>query len=145
MKQIFITLTFLITIIIANDSFAQDRRIPKIFEKGTILISVDEASNNGFELDQSSKPYQEEIFGVSTGNENPVKKSDAFLKEGIALIKINSENGTIRKGDMITSSSEAGVGMKSTKSGIVIGIALEDATTNSNLISIRILVQYLKQ
>jgi hypothetical protein len=145
MKQIIISLTLLLTTTFANNSFAQERRIHKDFEKGTILISVDEASNNGCEFDQSLKPYQEEILGISTGNKNPAKKSDVFLKEGITLIKINSENGAIHKGDMITSSSEAGVGMKATQSGMIIGIALEDANPSNGLVKIRILIQYVKQ
>jgi len=39
--------------------------------------------------------------------------------------KVSLENGPIRPGDLITSSSQAGVGMKATKPGRVIGVALE--------------------
>ncbi|EKD32840.1 MAG: hypothetical protein ACD_76C00135G0001 [uncultured bacterium] len=44
---------------------------------------------------------------------------------GRVPVKVNTENGAIQVGDLITSSQTAGVAMKSTKPGAVIGKALE--------------------
>jgi hypothetical protein len=43
---------------------------------------------------------------------------------GRVRVKVNMENGAIKAGDPVTSSSVAGVGMKSTKPGMVVGVAL---------------------
>jgi len=40
-------------------------------------------------------------------------------------VKVTTENGTIQVGDPITSSSTPGVGMKATKAGAIVGMALE--------------------
>ncbi|MBI4930605.1 MAG: DUF2190 family protein [Bacteroidetes bacterium] len=145
MKKIYFALTFSILLFFAFNTNAQDRRIRKDFDAGTILISVNQELNNGNEFDQSSKPYQEEIIGIATGNKNPSKKSDVVAKEGTTYIKVNNENGNIKKGDLITTSSISGVGMKATKSGMVIGIALEDANQNDGIVKAKILIQYVKQ
>ena len=41
-------------------------------------------------------------------------------------VKVSLENGSIKKGDRITSSSISGIGMKATDGGRVVAIALED-------------------
>lgn len=69
---------------------------------------------------------------------------NTIKREGIYLVKFNSENGPIKKGDIVTTSSEPGVAMKATESGMIIGIALEDANGESGLVKIRILIQYVK-
>jgi hypothetical protein len=143
MKYIYIYFIFLTGLLYANNVNAQDQRIRKDLDSGTIVISVNEELNNGNEFDQSSKPYQEVIVGVATGNKNPEKPSDLIVKEGICYIKVNAENGKIMKGDLITSSSVPGIGMKATKSGMVVGIAIEDATNEIGLIKCRVLIQYI--
>ena len=47
--------------------------------------------------------------------------------------KVTLENGPIKRGDPITSSSKAGYGMKSTKACKIIGYALEDADEEGNI------------
>jgi len=49
---------------------------------------------------------------------------------GRVPVKANLENGPIVKGDAITTSSVAGVGMKATSAGKIVGYALEDFTEN---------------
>jgi len=72
-----------------------------------------------------------------------IKKTHTVAKSGIAEVLYSSENGTINKGDLITSSSETGVAMKATKSGMILGIALEDTNAENGLVKIRILIQYV--
>ncbi|QQS44667.1 hypothetical protein IPM65_03660 [Candidatus Roizmanbacteria bacterium] len=65
--------------------------------------------------------------GVFDPSENPVPVSLA----GRVPTKVSLENGPIRTGDYITSSSTPGVGMKATRAGRVVGIALQDFTGGS--------------
>lgn len=75
---------------------------------------------------------------------NPELFKQAIITEGIAHVRYNLQNGPIQKGDYITISSEAGVGMKATESGFTIGVALEssDATEKPGLIKVRVMVRY---
>ena len=70
------------------------------------------------------------IEGSSVGIINGSGFKLQSMKPGIALagrvpVKVNSENGVISEGDMITSSSMPGVGAKAVKEGRVVGMALE--------------------
>jgi len=118
------------------------------FSNGTI-VSTDNATIRA-EHRMTNKTYDEYMVGVyyekSNANVNPAKiKTIPYVSEGVTYVQYNSENGAIKQGDLITSSSEAGVGMKATKSGMVLGIALEDATSATGLLKIRLLIQYVKQ
>ena len=144
MKKSIRNILFIIGVTITVNSYAQDCRVRKNFDYGTILISVTEESNNGDEYDISSRTYQEGIVGIATGNNNPVKRDDRIVFSGVAEVKINRENGLIKKGDPITSSSEPGVGMKATESGMILGIALEDAGESGDLLKIRLSIQYMR-
>lgn len=78
-------------------------------------------------------PYDSRLIGiVSTspeivmgGSGDPLEKTMLTLA-GRVPTKVSTENGPIKAGDYITSSSQAGVGMKATKPGRVVGVALED-------------------
>ncbi len=60
---------------------------------------------------------------------------------GRVPVKISLENGDIKKGDYLTSSgTKAGMAMKATKSGRVIGIALESASSSSAKETILVLI-----
>jgi hypothetical protein len=59
---------------------------------------------------------------------------------GRVPVKISFENGDIKKGDYLTSSSIPGKAAKANKQGRVIGIALESATQNSNKTQIMLLI-----
>ena len=99
---------------------------------------------------KSQGQYDEMIIGVyqtpkySSEQERKAIAKFPVKREGIVMLKYNLENGQIKKGDPITSSSEPGVGMKATQPGMIVGIALEDASNKSGLIKIRVMIQYLK-
>jgi hypothetical protein len=118
-----------------------------LFTKGTIL-STDNGTRKA-ELKMSGKAYDEYMIGVFSDSEkaenNAIIKTSSVISGGVAYVKCNSNNGLVKKGDLITSSSEPGVGMKATESGIVLGLALEDASGSSGLVKIRIMIQYVKQ
>ena len=118
-----------------------------LFTKGAILSS--ENGTKRTELKMSGKAYDEYMIGVFSDSEktenNAMIKTSPVVSGGVTYVKCNSENGLVKKGDLITSSSESGVGMKATKSGIILGLALEDASVSSGLVKIRIMIQYVKQ
>jgi len=65
-----------------------------------------------------------------TSGFNPGDTAVPVALTGRVPVKVSSENGPIYKGDYLTSSSVAGVAMKATKPGQVLGKALEDFTTS---------------
>jgi len=88
------------------------------------------------QLVKSSSTYESKLFGIVS---DPTKAGDfnsigynidtadnpmPIALVGRVIVKVNDENGPIAVGDAITSSSAAGVGMKSTKPGMIIGRAL---------------------
>jgi hypothetical protein len=116
------------------------------FINGTIL-----SSKNGTrraELKMSDKSYDEYMVGVYF--DNLMVENSAMLKVkpltsgGITYVRFNNENGQIVSGDPITSSATPGVAMKATESGIILGVALEDADSAGELLKIRVMIQYLK-
>lgn len=136
-------------VFIINTSMAQQNvgNTDYSFQNGTIV-----ASENGTikaKLIMSSKPYDEFMVGVFSDKRNvennAMIKVNPVMTGGITYVKCNTENGMIKKNDLITSSSEQGVGMRATESGIVLGVALEDAQALSGLVKVRILIQYVKQ
>jgi hypothetical protein len=146
MKKIILFLflnTFFINALWSQNDFGK-------FNNGDIICS-----DNGQFIDAnfrvSTKPYDELVVGVykKTESENITDNKSFYrlpiTRDGILLVKFNSENGPIKKGDLITSSSTPGEGMKATQSGMIIGVALEDASAASGLIKIRVLIQYVKQ
>lgn len=87
----------------------------------------------------SFKEYDSSIFGVVTDEPSTsvedlnLEKYKLVVNSGESLVTVVNKNGDIRKGDFITTSTLPGVGMKATKSGQVIGTALEDYyATNSD-------------
>lgn len=78
------------------------------------------------------RPYDPNMFGVV--NLEPaiiLGASDSagmipVITSGDVAIRVSGVNGSIKKGDFITSSLIKGVGMKAKKSGYVIGMAGED-------------------
>lgn len=122
----------------------------KKFSNGDIICS-DKSQMMNTDWKLCPGHYDEMIIGVykepeySSLQEKQSVAKNPIKREGITNIKFNSENGPIKKGDLITSSSKPGEGMKATQSGMVVGIALEDASGTSGLIKCRVLIQYVKQ
>ena len=139
---------FFFLLLIANVVIAQQNKNTSTdgsFTNGTI-VSSDNATIRS-QMRASDKSYDETIVGVYYNTPQPegsqaMIKQNPFVTTGITSVKYNSENGKINKGDFITTSSEAGVGMKATKTGMVLGVALENASASSGLIKIRVLIQY---
>jgi len=112
------------------------------------IVSSDDLTLRG-NLKKSDKPYDEYIIGIYyviyKDNHDPRVREIPFKHDGVYFVKCNSENGKIRKGDLVTSSSEPGVAMKATKSGMILGLALEDASGSTGLVKVRLTIQYIRQ
>ena len=94
---------------------------------------------------KSSAPYQRVLVGVVSTEPNdvigqaftPSDNPQPIAISGRVPIKVTNENGPIHAGDSITSSSTPGYGMKATKAGMIVGVALEDLNGASGKIIMR--------
>lgn len=80
----------------------------------------------------STKPYDSQVLGVVARNAGIVLSSNddpqsvPVISDGTAFVLVSSQQGNIKKGDLVTTSTIKGVGVKETESGYVLGNALED-------------------
>ncbi|MBI4280654.1 hypothetical protein HY628_00475, partial [Candidatus Uhrbacteria bacterium] len=83
---------------------------------------------------KSTAPYQASVLGVVSTEPGLELAIKAFAKHenkmpvailGRVPVKVTDESGAIQPGDFITSSSTPGYAMKATKSGWIIGVALQ--------------------
>lgn len=120
----------------AADDSIQAGDLVVISDNKVVDENGDEISTKGV-LRKSHGPYERKLIGVISsdpgvllGNKD-ASAEDAVLQRHLALtgrvpVKVSSENGVIKTGDYLTSSSIPGVAMKAVKSGVVVGQALED-------------------
>lgn len=92
-----------------------------------------------FVVQKSAKACDENLLGYIVKPESGadgVYKNEHYLPlaiYGYFPAKVTMENGAIKRGDAITSSSKAGYGMKATDACKVIGYALEDANAEGTI------------
>jgi len=85
----------------------------------------------------SKIPYDPQMVGVITSHPavsfeiNNNNQKTPVLSTGTALVLVSTSNGNIKKNDPITTSTIPGVGMKGTKTGFMLGSALEDYSSNN--------------
>jgi hypothetical protein len=107
-------------------------------EVGDIVV----VANEERKLAKSGSQYQDSIVGIVSGapailfegsqlkmGANP-NRFERGTRPPVALagripVKVSLENGSIKPGDYLTSSSKPGVAMKATEPGMTIGVALE--------------------
>jgi len=101
------------------------------------IISI---SQDGFK--RSNEEYDILVFGVVVNApilsvEPKTDTTRSVISSGEALVRVSANSGEIVEGDLITTSTEAGVGQKATRGGYVIGKALQGYTDSSpGLISV---------
>lgn len=148
MKTIVITFCLCIG---ALCSYSQTENLFSKFENGDIVSSS--SGTKRADLGLCSTKSNDQLIGVyfKSDIEIEIEKEDQDLvfnpikSTGFISVKYNEENGAVKKGDLITSSSTPGVGMKATSSGIILGIAIEDGKKKKGLVKIRVMIQYVKQ
>lgn len=109
----------LANMVLVKDPNVQDGAILSSSDKGAVL---------------STAPYDPQVLGVvardagiivsnnDSGNTVPV------ISDGSVYVLVSTQQGPIRKDDILTTSTIPGVGVKALKSGYVLGYALEDYT-----------------
>jgi hypothetical protein len=105
---------------------------PGSYIPGIIVSNSTERDN---QVTKSSGKYDSEIMGAITTSPHTVLGQEASTTVRVALtgrvpVIVSLENGPIKKGDRITSSSINGVGMRAGRPGQVVGKALEDFKGN---------------
>ena len=98
------------------------------------VVSIDASRSAG--VKKSSKPYQKDILGIVATQPGIVlgpkeENSYPIALVGRVPVRVTTENGIIKAGDRITSSTKAGYAMKATQSGRVLGTVLEDVDTET--------------
>jgi site-specific recombinase XerD len=123
---------------VQNADLAENYISSESLEPGDIIMP--EGKENNLSVLKTSTPYESKTIGIVSTKPGITLNSDAATdvnhpyKIPIALagrvpVKVTTENGNIKAGDNLTTSSIPGVGMKATKSGTIIGKALEDYTS----------------
>jgi hypothetical protein len=108
------------------------------YEAGDLLSVAGDGAEARF--GKSRGQYDANLVGIVTpasafiaGGDTQGKESVIMALAGRVQAKVSGENGPILPGDLITASSKAGVGMKASGSGRVIGVALSGfAGTSGN-------------
>lgn len=87
----------------------------------------------------SDRAYDPQAYGILTDNpavtlerKTTTDNTQRYVvRSGKAYIRVTTQNGTIKAGDLITTSKTKGAGQKSTQDGYIVGTALE-GYQNSN-------------
>lgn len=102
-----------------KDKNIPDGSILSLSDKGPIL---------------SSTPYDPQVIGIVSRDAAIVLGDDTsengvpVVSTGTVYVLVSNKAGAIKKGDLITTSTTAGVGEKATDAGYILGDALEDYT-----------------
>lgn len=120
--------------------FAQSAHAQEIFSGVAVYATIPDKSvknadivaHSGKAFKLANEEYTSQIAGVvvldpavsiDLTNNN---KGYPIVSTGTALVNVNTSNGAIKAGDIITTSKTAGIGMKATKPGYAIGTAQEN-------------------
>lgn len=109
--------------------------VVSILDKGGLIFT----ENTKYLIGKSTQPYDQKVLGVISensvvtingGGNKPEPEKKVYLRQvaltGQVLVKVSTENGEIKIGDYLTSSSIPGVAMKAKRAGKTIGMALEN-------------------
>lgn len=112
-------------------------QVVELVDKNVKDGSVVSSSAKGVIL--SNIPYDPQVLGV-VSRDAAIIFSTRDIKNGVPVIPVgrvyvlvSTKNGAIKRGDQITTSLIPGVGVKATKDGYVLGVALEDYTNTKQV------------
>jgi len=101
------------------------------------LVAIDPGQNNS--VVKTNRPYDPNLIGgvpikpaIQMGSSADFRNPTIVALAGRIPVKVTGENGPIHRGDYITSSSTPGYGMRATKTGTVVGRALEEFIPESS-------------
>ena len=90
--------------------------------------------------------YDPAMYGVFSESpavfleDSNLTNSKPVITSGKAFVRVSSVGGEIKKGDFITTSTKPGLGQKATKSGNILGIAMEEYVNSDTEATGKILV-----
>ncbi len=100
------------------------------------------------QLIKSTRPYQGPVSGIVSNNYGDFTSAGYNIPEsenpmpvalvGRVLVNVTNENGAIKVGDYLTTSSTPGKAMKATEVGRVIGMALADFSGTSGQVMVQV-------
>jgi hypothetical protein len=140
-------LTILFAPVNAQEDFSNGQIATETTISDTDIKNGDILSKSNDEIKRSTAPYDKNMFGVVVENPSVVLNKAAdntkpIISYGEAVVRVSDSNGEIKAGDFITSSSEPGLGQKSTEAGFVLGKALEDLNGTDGTIRVFVNIQY---
>ncbi len=140
MKKIISIVLLLASFVVFVQAQDADRRNIESFKKGQLISTLDGRMQSPV-FRVSDKIQDETVIGVFSGVVETQRKADTFLQSGIGQVLVSAKNGAIKAGDYLTSAGD-GTAMKATKTGMVIGQAMEDAT--GDLVKVYIKIGFQK-
>lgn len=111
-------------------------------------VNGDILSSGSKGLVRSNVDYDLHMFGVKTETAAIVVRSSdparlPVVQSGTAMVNVTTNNGPIKKGDYVTSSTVyPGKGQKGSISGYVLGTALEDLEGDKGTIKVAVKIEY---
>lgn len=103
------------------------------------IVSVDPVADT-FQAIKSEKEYDPLMVGVVvndagiTLNNGTITKGVNVATHGRAKVKVSAENGQVKIGDYLTTSSKPGLAMRATKAGMVLGRAMTAQDTDDMVV-----------
>jgi hypothetical protein len=123
----------------------------KKYEPGDVLVL---SSDNDSDVSKSSQPYSTLVSGIYStkagviGRRQTGEKRDSEIPMamvGIVPTKVSAENGSIRRGDLLVTSSTEGYAMKGTDPsrmlGAIVGKAMGSLDSGSGVIEVLVSLQ----
>ena len=123
----------------------------KSYEPGDVLVIGDGAEG---EVQKSAEPYSTMVAGIFATKPGVIGRRQSLLKDGeeipmamvgIVPTKVTAENGPIKRGDLLVTSSTTGYAMKGTDRsrlvGAVIGKAMGSLDTGTGVIEVLVTLQ----
>jgi len=126
-----------------GSDFAEEFSVAEELKPGTVVVMADKGYKS---VEACSQEYDRTVVGIVSDNPSIIagkvdsKKKAVVAMMGVVSVNVCNENGSIHKGDLLTTSNIEGLAMKADefKFGTVIGKALEDL--NGKKGSIKVLV-----
>lgn len=123
----------------------------KSYEPGDVLVLASNANGN---VEKSSEPYSTMVAGIYATKPGVIGRRQSLVKDadelpmamvGIVPTKVSAENGAIRQGDLLVTSSKPGYAMKGTDRsrmlGAVIGKAMGSLGSGTGMIEVLVTLQ----
>jgi len=122
--------------VLCGGDYAEDIRASggkDTYEPGDVLVL---APGDNSDIQKSVEPYSTMVAGIFATKPGVVGRRDAVAKStnnipmamvGVVPTKVSTENGSIRKGDLLVTSSTPGYAMKGTDRGRMLGAVIGKA------------------